>query len=111
MVLIRGKSLFKLGSQQAPDGAARHCWVGVRFWRTPGVLLAQLVSRERVAPRARQFNVGRVFMSPIAVDRARPLIQGKLIPYLYELIHNQASCLVSHFRALTGKAVRHGSRP
>jgi hypothetical protein len=41
-------------------------------------------------------------MSPIAVDRARPLIEGKLIPYLYELIHDQASCLVSHFRALTG---------
>jgi hypothetical protein len=68
--------------------------VGVRSWRTPGVLLAQLVSREREVPRSRQFNVGRVFMSPIAVDPARPLIQGKLIPYLYELIHNQASCLV-----------------
>jgi hypothetical protein len=50
-------------------------------------------------------------MSPFVVDRAEPLIQGQMIPYLYELIHNQASCLVSHFKALTGKAVRHGSRP
>ena len=50
-------------------------------------------------------------MSPFAVNRAKPLIQGQLIPYLYELIHIRASCLVSHFRALTGKAVPHCSRP
>jgi hypothetical protein len=105
MALIRGpKSLFKLGSQQAPEGAARHFWVGVRFWRTPVFCLPRLSTESGWSPRAGQFKVGRVFMSPIAVDRARPLIERKLIPYLYELIHDQASCLVSHFRALTGKA-------
>jgi hypothetical protein len=108
MVLIRG-TLFAAGSRRRNSALPGRCTLLANAWCAAWA--ARQPRIERVAPRARQFNVGRVFMSPTAVDRARPLIQGKLIPYLYQLIHNQASCVVSHFGALTGKAVRHGSRP
>ncbi len=76
------------------------------FGERLGALPPSSSAEERVAPAYDNSTSDGV--SPIAVDRARPLIEGKLTPYLYELIHNQASCPVSHFRALTGKFVKEG---
>ena len=116
MVLIRRTQIaiqtqFSAGSRRRISALAGSVYaLGERlvFWVAQLVSLDHefVIGGERVAPahdNSTSDPNGRVFMSPFAVDRARPLIQGQLIPYLYELIHIRASCLVSHFRRLPAK--------